>query len=481
MTCARCDELTPKSTTKYRFPEGLICGRCYDRAVHTHGRCNECRTIRLLPGVNSAHDPICVTCAGIDRDFHCARCSTEAAIFRAGLCERCALADDLEELLRAPDDHAHPDLTPLRHHLLAADRPTSVLTWLRSNKVVDLLSGIADGRISTDHEALDALPQDGAIRHLRALLVESGLLELRDESFVRFETWARNAVAQTIGEDRRALERYVLWRHLRRIRQLHSVGTDVHSAAHSAKQQITAARELLAWLAERDTLLANCTQSDIDIWLTTGPTSRYTIRGFIQFTTDSRLSPPLLVPTRHARARTRRITDDERLRWIRYYLITPALTASTRTAALMLLVFGQPLTRIAAMQVDAVMDDPETGLTIRFATDPISVPHPFDDIVRTHLSDRSRTRTKFAAQNPFLFPGMRAGAHITREQLKNELNTMGVDILAAKNTTLDELVAEMPGPLVAEALGYSNTAMGQHEQYRGVRYRGYVGSRLVED
>ena len=75
---------------------------------------------------------------------------------------------------------------------------------------------------------------------------------------------------------------------------------------------------------------------------------------------------------------------------------------------------------------------------------------------------------------------MRAGSHISREQLKAELNALGVDVLAAKNTALDELVASMPAPIVADALGYSYTALGQHEQHRGVRYRGYVSGRSAD-
>lgn len=35
----------------------------------------------------------------------------------------------------------------------------------------------------------------------------------------------------------------------------------------------------------------------------------------------------------------------------------------------------------------------------------------------------------------------------------------------------------MPAPMVADALGYSYTALGQHEQHRGVRYRSYVSGR----
>lgn len=52
-TCARCKEQAPSTTTKYRFPEGLVCGRCYDKAVHTHGSCSTCQADRLLPGVTA--------------------------------------------------------------------------------------------------------------------------------------------------------------------------------------------------------------------------------------------------------------------------------------------------------------------------------------------------------------------------------------------------------------------------------------------
>ncbi|MET3567959.1 hypothetical protein ABIC47_003473 [Leifsonia sp. 563] len=132
------------------------------------------------------------------------------------------------------------------------------------------------------------------------------------------------------------------------------------------------------------------------------------------------------------------------------------------------------------MRVDAVRDDRVTGLTIRFTDDPVPVPPLFDDIIRGHLASRARTRTNSAANNPYVFPGLRAGSHITRSQLKTELNALGIDVLAAKNTSLDELVAAMPAPMVADALGYSYTALGQHEQYRGVRYRSYVSGRMPD-
>lgn len=475
--CARCGDLGPASTTKYRLPEGLICGRCYDRAVHTHGICAGCHVERLLPGIDAEGGPLCADCAGINRDFRCKRCYRERAIFRAGLCELCALSDDLNQVLGHPTESHRSDLLQLRDHLLRADRPTSVLTWIRSAKVRSLLGALAEGQGPPDHAVLDALPQGGAVDHIRALLVEVGVLVPRDEAFTRFEAWVRKKVESFEGEHRRALERYAVWYHLHRIRQIQSNDRDVHSAAHNAKQQITAAANFLHWLQEQEITLDVCPQSLVDIWLTTGNSSRYTVRGFLQFARESRLAPPLHVPTRHARAQTRRITDSERLEWIGYYLTEESLSPAARSAALRSLVFGQPLTRIATMRLDAVHDDAVEGMRIRFAEDPVHVPEPFDGILRQHLASRARTRTGSVGSNPYLFPGARAGRHITREQLKVELNSLGVDVLAAKNTTLDELVAAMPAPMVADALGYSYTALGQHEQHRGVRYRSYVSGR----
>ncbi|WP_143015710.1 recombinase XerD [Microbacterium sp. 77mftsu3.1] len=354
------------------------------------------------------------------------------------------------------------------------ERPASTLTWLRSAKVKALLRWLAENPEPVTHAALDALPQSPAVRHLRSLLTGTGVLGHRDESLTRFEVWVRAKVALFAGEHRRAIERYAIWYHLRRVRQLSSLGQDTHPAVHNAKQQVTAAVNFLVWLQERHVPLAHCEQTDVDTWLTEGNTSRYTVRGFLEFTREARIAPPLFVPTRHARARTRRITSEERLARIRYYLTDESLTLSARSVALLLLLYGQPLSRVAAMRLDAIRDSPEEGMSITFSDDPVPVPPPFDDVLRRHIVSRARTRTVSVSANPFLFPGLRASSHISREQLKAELNMAGVDVLAAKNTSLDELVAAMPAPVVADALGYSYGALSKHEEYGGLRYRRYV-------
>jgi len=79
-----------------------------------------------LPGPpNADGHPICSTCAEIPYDFYCARCDAEAGHHRGRLCARCALRDDLHELLGgAPDD---PALVGFVDALCAADRPETII------------------------------------------------------------------------------------------------------------------------------------------------------------------------------------------------------------------------------------------------------------------------------------------------------------------------------------------------------------------
>lgn len=66
----RCQELASASTTRYRFPEGLICGRCYERATHTHGHCPGCGSTRLLLRRNRERGDL-RDVRRHRRDFHC--------------------------------------------------------------------------------------------------------------------------------------------------------------------------------------------------------------------------------------------------------------------------------------------------------------------------------------------------------------------------------------------------------------------------
>jgi hypothetical protein len=221
---------------------------------------------------------------------------------------------------------------------------------------------------------------------------------------------------------------------------------------------------------------AGLNQADIDLWLASGPTTRYTVRTFIVFAVKERMAPPLTVPFRHAQS-SRRLTRENRLDWIRICLEgDTGVTLRARVAALLLLLFAQPLVRIAELQL-AALDDTAGVLTIVFEHIPVVVPEPFAALARQQLGAGAPTRTRELDGNTWLFPGGRAGHHVTHSYLMTEIRRMGINVLAAKNRTLDDLVTEMPAALVADTLGYNYQVTELHKANAGGTYARYAALR----
>ncbi|MFE7758436.1 hypothetical protein [Streptomyces sp. NPDC057429] len=95
--------------------------------MRVRGSCPNCRTDRLLPGLDTAGNSICRDCASITRDFFCDRCGFEGLLLGGRLCERCTLADTLARLLDDGTGQVALPLQPLVTTLLKMDRPKS---WL---------------------------------------------------------------------------------------------------------------------------------------------------------------------------------------------------------------------------------------------------------------------------------------------------------------------------------------------------------------
>jgi antirestriction protein ArdC len=54
------------------------------------------------------------------------------------------------------------------------------------------------------------------------------------------------------------------------------------------------------------------------------------------------------------------------------------------------------------------------------------------------------------------------------------LRWLGIDLLGSRNTALRELVSEIPAPLVAEMLGYSDQVTQKHAAEAGNTWARYV-------
>ncbi len=478
-TCDRCSRTAGKHRTSW--PEGRICGTCFTIAMRTHGPCPGCQTARLLPGRSAAHgdQPVCVDCAGITQDYHCSHCGTETEHYRQNTCARCSLRDDLTVLLRVDEaPGSETTATKLLGALCGAQRPESILTWLRRASVRDLLTRLATGGIHLSHEALDKEPNSLRVEHLRSLLTHHQLLPARDHYLALFERWLPTKLdAIDDPEIRRPIESFARWHHLRRIRNISVNGKPTRGPVHSAKQEITETIKFLTWLKlTHGRTAASCVQADVDAWLADGPTTRHAIRTFFVWAVENRTCANITIGFRQAKT-TPLLTQGQRLSMLKACLADDIDTLPYRVAAILLLLYAQPVVKIAAMKSTDVILTPE-GLRLSLGDEHAApVPEPFAALLAQHLASRPNMRTGSSSGSQWLFPGYRPGQHIHPNTLMERLRENGINLLGARNASLRALVKEVPAPLVAEMLGYSYQVTQKHAAAAAGQWQLYAPGR----
>ena len=103
------------------------------------------------------------------------------------------------------------------------------------------------------------------------------------------------------------------------------------------------------------------------------------------------------------------------------------------------------------------------------------MPEPFASQLNYHRYNRPNLRTAGGAiGTPWLFPSIRPGRHIDPQAIMQRLRALGVNLLGSRNTALQELVSEIPAPLVAEMLGYSDQVTQKHAAEAGTTWSRYV-------
>lgn len=157
--------------------------------------------------------------------------------------------------------------------------------------------GGGDVRVVHADRALDDHPRPKAANHVRQMLVAHGVLAPRDERLVTLERLNAETVAAIARpEDRKTVAAFAAWRVLRRVRRRADHDTTSRTAIRHARNQVLGAVRFLDWLPAHDRTLATCTQGDLDLWLATGPRSRYDVRHFLEWTSERKLSLKLNVP-----------------------------------------------------------------------------------------------------------------------------------------------------------------------------------------
>jgi hypothetical protein len=84
------------------------------------------------------------------------------------------------------------------------------------------------------------------------------------------------------------------------------------------------------------------------------------------------------------------------------------------------------------------------------------------------------------AASPWLFPSVRPGRHLGPQAIRERLEQLGIDLLGARNTTLQSLVVAAPPPLVAELFGYSYNTAQLHAEIAAQPWARYVTRAVVD-
>ena len=468
-TCVRCmraDLLVAKV-----FPDGSLCAACHSGAVRRRGRCSGCEQERLLPGAGRDEALLCCSCAGIEENYTCSRCGTEWAL-RQGICEWCYLGDTLDTVM-----DGEIDLSALRQRLLDAARPDRIILWLRRSYVHELLHELSAGVIPLRHGALDDHARRPVAEHVRGLLIASGLLPRRDECLAHFDRWVSEHLSDIAPtpHDFRLLTLFCTWGLRRRLVARSGQAPLRDEQVNAATQSLRVSATLLAWLHERGHDLSTCTQGDLDEWFATPPDTHAHARAFVRWAITTHRCPQLFLPPhRHGTAPV--LDQTARLDILKRLLEPSTGRLEYRVAALLLVLFAQPFTRIAAFTVDdVIVDGTEVGISL--GQDMTPVPAPFAAMVRQLCVQRPNLNTATNPTSPWLFPGRSADSHVRPATLRTAVMAMGINLMAARSAALRQLVLDCPPSVVADMLGYSYGTMDRHAVRAGSTWSSYAALR----
>ena len=184
---------------------------------------------------------------------------------------------------------------------------------------------------------------------MRHILVANGVLTPRDDRLVELETWIKDKLEKvSLPNDRQLLRSYATWRVLRRNRERAVLWNRPTTPTAHSKCCFLAAVVFLSFLDTQGLTLRECTQATIDQWFTTGTPYACYIRDFLNWAMKQKLVCALDVPgfpQRHG------ATMDENTHWaiVHQLLHDDAIEIGDRVAGCLVLLYGQQVSRIAAL------------------------------------------------------------------------------------------------------------------------------------
>lgn len=481
--CGRCGREAPVARTdpQTKIP---LCPTCYEQPT---GKCDMCG--RLEPIRSRRGLAICVRCYR-GPWAQCARClRTDWCYHEEGetlVCQRCLLRSAMIDLVAGPVPGRATGWEPLVEMLAGAPFPKTQLRWLRHSEGAQVVRRSAENGLAPSHELLDEAAGTragaaGAVEHLRSLLVTTGAIPARDNRLARLESGVERKLAEAHTNDRRIVEQYAQWHVLARARKNAEAAGLSHGRRYSAMRQIGTVTDFLAWLRQMDCALDECSQFMLDRYFVDYPEQRRGLLRFLRWAHRHRHLPDITVPSDRYRAPRARFTPGERERLLRDALTDESWQLRERAAACLILLYGLSPSQIVTLSQEHVHYE-GTHIQLSLGRVRIELPSRVADLVRG-LPNGHRDGANAgpaASSEEWLFPGDRIGAHLDPTSLSRMMRRRGISPRRARNTTLSDLAAIVPVPVLVRLLGVSAITAQNWRDTCG-KVPGYVNDRLSMD
>lgn len=385
----------------------------------------------------------------------CDICGKEGRRYRRGLCGQCALTQDLEAVLNSGDGSIRAELRPFFDGFRAMGNPRAGIQWIRHPHVHQMLRTLADPATPLTHETLDEMSPWRSGAYLRDLLILHGVLPPADRHLMLFQRWLRDTLNQITEPDRRQLvARFATWHCLHRLRRFAEKKPITEQQTQQARGEILQAIAFLSWLDQHGCTLATCGQSDIDGWYAGAYTARRLTHAFLRWGTRTKVLPRLALPHQPT-TNPAPISQQQRLAALRRLLNDEQIPLLTRTTAVMVLLYAQPLTRILRLTIDDVLHH-DGQVSLRLGDPPTPVPEPFAALLPHYLDQRLNLTTATNQNSRWLFPGRCGGQPMTTDAIERRLRTHQIATLNSRAAALRHLVLQAPAPVIARMLGYTD-------------------------
>ena len=398
------------------------------------------------PVARDERGELCASCAGDPGWQRCRSCGAEDLNWRDGRCPACYLNSEVAALAATADPDALARLSPYLASLRSREQPRSVLEWMQVSPAWPTVLAMLHGERKISHDTLDTHDHGQATGYLRAALVAAGALEPRDEPLARFARWA-DAQVDELPEhpDRVHLAAYARWGlHGDLARRTHT-GTAKRNTHRNARRKLRVAIMLTGWLHDQGRSLADVRQDVVEDWLADAPSRSLPLRDFLQWAHRGGITPPMEIRRPRPRASIEPIDHQALLARTHAFLHADDVELPARVAAILVLLLGQPVTRLVALKHSDITHDHDRVL-LALGREPVQLPPPLATLV-LRLAET-------ATGTPWLFPGAKPGAPISAERMQRRLGQLGVPARNGRSGALLSLAEALPPSILADLLGY---------------------------